>query len=42
MCEFEKHGNALNGMVVYLRDIGDDGEEDKEEKARDGEEEKHK
>ncbi|EUC39899.1 hypothetical protein COCMIDRAFT_110226 [Bipolaris oryzae ATCC 44560] len=45
LCEFEKHGNALNGMVVYLRGSEDDekdGGEDKEEKAQDGEEEKGK
>lgn len=44
LCEFEKHGNALNGMVVYLRVTGDDdkddGVEDKEERVKDGEEEK--
>ncbi|KAF5848183.1 hypothetical protein GGP41_005555 [Bipolaris sorokiniana] len=44
LCEFEKHGNALNGMVVYSRDSGDhekdDPVQDKEEKAQHGEEEK--
>ncbi|KAJ5033043.1 hypothetical protein J3E74DRAFT_423783 [Bipolaris maydis] len=34
LCEFEKHGNALNGMVVYLRDIGDDDKDDGEEEKQ--------
>ncbi|KAI4916932.1 hypothetical protein J4E90_003436 [Alternaria incomplexa] len=36
--EFEKHGNALNGMVVYLRNCDEDAEEEEDTEAKLGEE----
>ena len=36
--EFEKHGNALNGMVVYLRKCDEDAEEEEDTEAKLGEE----
>ena len=32
--EFEKHGNALNGMVVYLRKCDEDAEEEEDTEAK--------
>ena len=32
--EFEKHGNALNGMVVYMRESDDDAEGEEDTEAR--------
>ena len=36
--EFEKHGNALNGMVVYLRKCDEDAEGEEDTEAKLGEE----